>query len=85
MIRYVEEHEGPLLPTLQAKKFPSVSKDWKPETAAVESCRIVDQQGFYPGRLVDVEYINKHRDTLGQRLHTAGLRLAALLNKVLQP
>lgn len=85
MIRYVEEHEGPLLPTLQAKKFPSVSKDWKPETAAVESCRIVDQQGFYLGRLVDVDYINKHRDTLGQRLHTAGMRLAALLNKVLQP
>lgn len=85
MIRYVEEHEGPLLPKLQAKKSPSVPKDWKPETAAVESCSIVDQQGFYPGRLVDVEYINKHRDTLGQRLHTAGLRLAALLNKVMQP
>lgn len=85
MIRYVEEHEGPLLPTLQSKKAPSVPNDWKPETAAVESCHIVDQEGFYPGRLVDIEYIKRYRDTLGQRLHTAGMRLAALLNKVLQP
>lgn len=85
MIKYVEEHEGPLLAALQAKKSPSVVKDWKPETAAVESCRIVDQEGFYPGRLVDVEYINKYRETLAQRLQMAGMRLAVLLNKLLQP
>jgi nuclease S1 len=85
MIKYVEDQEGPLLPALEAKKSPSVSKDWKPETAAVESCRIVDHEGFYPGRLVDLEYNNRHGDTLAQRLHLAGVRLAALLNKVLQP
>ena len=85
MIRYVEEKEGPLLPELQSRKTPPIVKDWKAETAAVESCRIVDLEGFYPGRLVDVDYINRYRDTLRQRLHTAGIRLAALLNKVLQP
>lgn len=85
MIRYVEEHEEPLLPTLQARKLPPINKDWQPSTAAEESCRIVDQQGFYPGRLVDVVYINRYRDTLGLRLHISGIRLAALLNRLFQP
>lgn len=85
IMRYMKEQGGPLLPVLQIRKSPFVPKDWKPEIAAVESCRILDQEGFYPGRLVEVEYINRYQDTLGQRLHTAGLRLAALLNKVLQP
>ncbi|MDT8992642.1 S1/P1 nuclease [Curvibacter sp. APW13] len=85
MIKYLEEQEGPLLPVLQAHKPMAMLKDWKPEAVAEESCRIVDQEGFYPGRLVDVGYIERYRDTLGQRLHTAGMRLAGLLNKVLQP
>lgn len=85
MIRYLEEHDGTWLPTLQVRRSLLMSKDWKPETAAVESCRIVEQEGFYPGRLVDVDYINKYQETLAQRLHTAGLRLAGLLNRVLQP
>lgn len=85
MIKYVEEHDGPLLPALQSRKAPPIAKDWKPETAAGESCGIVDQNGFYPGRLVDVGYITKYQDTLSQRLQVAGLRLAALLNRVLQP
>lgn len=85
MIKYLEQQEGAMLASLLARKSPPPDLDWTPEVAAVESCRIVNQDGFYPGRLIDVAYIRRYRDTLGLRLHTAGLRLAALLNKVLQP
>lgn len=85
MIRYVEEQDGSLLLVLQTKKSSAASNYWKPETVAEESCRIVNQEGMYPGRLVDVGYVTKYKETLVQRLHTAGMRLAALLNRTLRP
>lgn len=85
MIKYLEDQDGPLLPVLRARKSSPMPKDWKPEAAAVESCRIVDEEGFYPGRLVDVGYIKKYKETLTYRLQVAGLRLAGFLNRVLQP
>ena len=51
--------------------------------AAKEVARSLEQE---PGAtLMDVGYITKLKDTLTQRLHAAGPRLSALLNKVLQP
>ena len=50
---------------------------------AEESCRIVAQEGFYPGRLVDVPYINKYTPVASERLQMAGFRLAQLLNDAL--
>lgn len=85
MIKYLEAQEGPLLPMLETGKSQPISNDWKPETAAEESCRIVDQEGFYPGRLVDVGYITTYKGSLEARLKVAGQRLAGLLNRVLQP
>jgi hypothetical protein len=50
---------------------------------AEESCRIVATPGFYPGRLVDVDYLERFLPLLETRLALAGVRLAEVLNRVL--
>jgi hypothetical protein len=52
--------------------------------AAEESCRIVGQPGFYPGRLVDQAYVQRFTPIMEQRLQMAGARLAGLINLALQ-
>ena len=52
--------------------------------AAEESCRIVGQPGFYPGRLVDQAYVQRFTPIMEQRLQMAGARLAVLINLALQ-
>ncbi len=52
--------------------------------AAEESCRIVGQPGFYPGRLVDQAYIQRFTPIMEQRLQMAGARLAVLINLAIQ-
>jgi hypothetical protein len=52
--------------------------------AAEESCRIVGQPGFYPGRLVDQAYVQRFTPIMEQRLQLAGARLAGLINIALQ-
>lgn len=47
---------------------------------AEESCGIVAQPGFYPGRKVGAEYLAAHRSVLEDQLALAGGRLAMLLN-----
>ncbi len=49
--------------------------------AAEESCQIVGQPGFYPGRLVDQAYIQRFTPIMEQRLQMAGARLAGLINQ----
>jgi hypothetical protein len=39
--------------------------------------------GFYPGRLVDVDYLERFLPVLETRLALAGVRLAEVLNRVL--
>jgi len=51
--------------------------------AAEESCLIVAQPGFYPGRLVDQAYIQRFRPIMEQRLQQAGAGLAAAINQAL--
>lgn len=51
---------------------------------AEESCRIVGQEGFYPGRLVDTDYIARFKPVVETRLAQAGSRLARILNQILQ-
>ncbi len=52
--------------------------------AAEESCRIVVQPGFYPGRPVDQAYVQRFTPIVEQRIQLAGARLASLLNQALQ-
>ncbi len=51
--------------------------------AAEESCRIVATPGFYPGRLVDADYLERFKPVLEARLALAGARLADVLNRLL--
>jgi len=53
--------------------------------AAEESCRIVGSPGFYPARQLDLEYVEKFMPVLEQRLVLAATRLAALLNRLVEP
>lgn len=51
---------------------------------AEESCHIVEMPGFYPDKLVDVQYIEKFTPIMEQQLTVAGARLAILLNQLLR-
>lgn len=51
--------------------------------AAEESCHIVATPGFYPGRLVDADYLDRFKPVLEARLVLAGARLAEVLNRLL--
>ncbi|MFN5266615.1 MAG: S1/P1 nuclease [Burkholderiales bacterium] len=53
------------------------------EQWALESCRIVLQEGFYPsGRDVDQAYVQQHRATVVKRLALASRRLADTINQL---
>lgn len=56
---------------------------WTPETAAQESCRIVNTAGFYPERLVTPAYIEHYQPVMLGRLALGGSRLAEMLNEIL--
>lgn len=63
-------------PTLRSQ---TPALDW-----AVESCRIVHADGFYPAtRKVEDDYLEAQRPIAETRLRQAGARLAALLNHAL--
>lgn len=47
---------------------------------AEESCRIVAKPGFYPERLVTMDYLETYTPILAYQLALAGYRLAQLLN-----
>ena len=50
-------------------------------SAAQDSCQIVATPGFYPERLVGMDYIAKYVPVMGERLVEAGARLAQVLNR----
>ena len=55
--------------------------DW-----AVESCRMVEQPGFYPGgHVIDNRYLDANRALVELRLRRAGARLADMINYALDP
>jgi len=64
----------PRLPASPSLSMASVAED---------SCRIVAQPGFYPGRKVGAEYLEAYRSVLEGQLTLAGARLAGILNGVL--
>lgn len=57
------------------------ARDW-----AIESCRIIGEQGIYPsrpGRPIGSTYLDQHRPVAEKRLRQAGTRLARLLDEAL--
>lgn len=62
---------------------PQAAEVFSAAKVAEESCRIVATPGFYPGRRVDVDYLERFLPVLETRLALAGVRLAEVLNRVL--
>lgn len=62
----------------------SKTQRWNPAQVAQESCEIVATDGFYPERLVGLNYIRRFTPVMESRLKMAGDRLAELLNRVLK-
>ena len=59
-------------------------RPWTAKQAAQESCRIAAGSGFYPGRVVDDDYLATYVPVMEDRLALAAARLAELLNRVLK-
>ena len=70
-----------------ARESDVVSFRWHPRAPgmwAEESCRIVQQPDFYPGRRVpEADYAGRYLGVANERLEAAGHRLAKLLNTLL--
>lgn len=65
---------------LQSRSIASSSPTLSIASVAEESCRVVAQAGFYPGRKVGAEYLEAYRSVLEGQLTLAGARLAGILN-----
>ena len=65
-------------------KLPKTAKPANVIQIAEESCRLVGQAGFYPGHVIDSQYVQKVTPLMEQQLKAASERLAALLNQVLR-
>lgn len=84
LIKNLNEDAPGLARRLTGIAVTGAASDVNPAHAAEESCRIVGMPGFYPERRVGLDYIERFTPTLEQRLALAGVRLAGMLNRVLQ-
>lgn len=84
LIRSVNEDVESMTERLRRLTLPNLSRDLNVAHVAEESCRIVALPGFYPQRLVGLEYIERFTPTLEQRLVLAGARLAGLINRAVR-
>jgi hypothetical protein len=68
LIRNLNEDELALSKRLLSKPSPIATLKWSATQAAEESCQIVEQPGFFPDRLVDMEYIQRFTPVMEARL-----------------
>jgi hypothetical protein len=80
------ENAGLDAATMTAKllAMPVAAGDLDAAHAAAESCRIVGTAGFYPERKVGADYVGKFTPVMEEQLAAAGVRLAAILNKLIR-
>ena len=81
LIRNLNEDTMTMTSRLLAKALSGEAAAVSIARAAEESCQIVATPAFYPDRKVGLDYLEKFTPTLEQRLVTAGMRLAWLLNQ----
>ena len=81
LIKNLNEDVDTLTKRLTAKRDAPNSADLNVVHAAEESCKIVGAPGFYPERLVGMDYVERYTPVMEQRLTVAGTRLAGLLNR----
>jgi hypothetical protein len=65
-----------------ATKVVKVCSIWSASAAAQDSCQIVSTPGFYPERLLTMDYVAKYTPVMEGLLVDAGARLAQVLNRV---
>jgi hypothetical protein len=65
-----------------ATKVVKVCSIWSASAAAQDSCQIVSTPGFYPERLLTMDYVAKYTPVMEGLLVEAGARLAQVLNRV---
>jgi hypothetical protein len=82
LIKNLNEDVDTLTKRLTAKRDAPNATDLNVVHAAEESCKIVGTPGFYPERLVGMDYVERYTPVMEQRLTVAGARLAGLLNRV---
>ena len=82
LIKYSQEDTDSMSKRLVNKSAYFAELPWTAAEAAEESCNIVGLRGFYPGRLVDVDYVRQFTPVMEQRMAAGGGRLAALLNGI---
>jgi len=80
LIRKLNEEPEVMAARLQGARLTRPVADLDPVTAAQESCSIVATPGYYPGRLVGQDYIERFTPVMEMRLAVAGARLAGVLN-----
>lgn len=83
LIRQLNEETADMVARLQVMALPDWSKNLNPVQAAEESCRVVGIPGFYPDRLVGMNYIKQFTPVMEKRLAMGAARLAGLLNSAL--
>src|SRR5450830_521944 len=71
LIRQRNEETADRVTRLQRMTLPPRTKYLSPAEAAEESCRIVRMPGFYPDRLVDMDYIKQFVPVMEMRLAMA--------------
>ena len=82
LIRSLDMDANTLASQLADSKSSNNASAWNPALAAEESCQLVAINGFYPGRMVDAQYIQRYLPVMKDRLFTAGARLGYLLNRI---
>jgi hypothetical protein len=78
------EHTGMDVAAMTAKllAIPEAAGDVDAARVAEDSCRVVGTAGFYPGRKVGADYVERFTPEMEKQLITAGARLAKVLNSV---
>jgi hypothetical protein len=84
LIRSLNEDVESLTERLRRLNLPTETRDLNIAHVAEESCRIVALPGFYPQRLVGLDYMERFTPTLEQRLVLAGARLAGFINRAIR-
>lgn len=81
LIKNLNRSSEELAERLSSGSFVSSERNLSPEAAAEESCKVVSSPGYYPGRKLGQDYIDKFTPVAEQRLRVAGDRLAGILNR----
>ncbi|TAF78243.1 MAG: endonuclease [Curvibacter sp.] len=82
LIKSLQQENEQVVKSLLVRPLSLQKTAFNAASTAMESCRIVSQQGFYPDRLVTPEYVDRYVPVMTYQLAIAGNRLAQVLNEL---